>query len=163
MFNNLGKNSVFYILDKNNNKPTLKVGKVTDVKINPQFYGLANQEIDISVNANGEEYVFKKIPANISIISPSPGIVISDNPQDMINEYESMVSVSEQVLKMVDYNQAVVDSRDEIMSILNPRFAKEKEQENKLNALEGRVGNMEQGIGDIKAMLSEFINNKQKE
>lgn len=163
MFNNLGKNSVFYILDKNNNKPTLKVGKVTDAKINPQFYGLANQEIDISVNANGEEYVFKKIPANISIISPSPGIVISDNPQDMINEYESMVSVSEQALKMVDYNQAVVDSRDEIMSILNPRFAKEKEQENKLNALEGRVGNMEQGIGDIKAMLSEFINNKQKE
>ena len=163
MFNNLGKNSVFYILDKNNEKPILKVGKVTDTKINPQFYGLTNQEMEISAVADGQEYIFKKIPTNLSIVSPSAGIVISDNPQDMINEYESMVSVSQQALKMVDYNQAVVDSRDEIMSILNPRFAKEKEQENKLNALEGRVGNMEQGIGDIKAMLSKLINVKQGE
>lgn len=160
MFNNLGKNSVFYILDKNNEKPILKVGKVTDTKINPQFYGLTNQEMEISAVADGQEYIFKKIPTNLSIVSPSAGIVISDNPQDMINEYESMISVSEQALKMVDYNQAVVNSRDEIMSILNPRFAKEKEQENKLNALEGRVGNMEQGIGDIKTMLSKLINVK---
>lgn len=163
MFNNLGKNSVFYILDKNNEKPILKVGKVTDTKINPQFYGLTNQEMEIIAIADGQEYIFKKIPTNLSIVSPSAGIVISDNPQDMINEYESMVSVSQQALKMVDYNQAVVDSRDEIMSILNPRFAKEKEQENKLNALEGRVGNMEQGIGDIKTMLSKLINVKQGE
>ena len=163
MFNNLGKNSVFYILDKNNEKPILKVGKVTDTKINPQFYGLTNQEMEISAVADEQEYIFKKIPTNLSIVSPSAGIVISDNPQDMINEYESMVSVSQQALKMVEYNKAVVDSRDEIMSILNPRFAKEKEQENKLNALEGRVGNMEQGIGDIKTMLSKLINVKQGE
>ena len=163
MFNNLGKNSVFYILDKNNEKPILKVGKITDTKINPQFYGLTNQEMEISAVADGQEYIFKKIPTNLSIVSPSAGIVISDNPQDMINENESMVSVSQQALKMVDYNKAVVDSRDEIMSILNPRFAKEKEQENKLNALEGRVGNMEQGIGDIKTMLSKLINVKQGE
>lgn len=162
MFNTLGKNSVFYILDKNT-KPTVKVGKVTDIKVNPQFYGLANQEMDITVDVNSETYEFKKIPANVSIISPSVGIVISDNPEDMIKEYDGMVSNSRQVLESVDYHKSVLNSRDEIMVILNPRFAKEKEQETKLSNLEGRVGNMEQGIGDIKTMLAQLLNNKQKE
>jgi hypothetical protein len=159
MFSTLAKNSVFYILDKNT-KPTVKVGKVTDVKINPQFYGLANQEMDISVDVNGDPYEFKKIPGNISIVSPSVGIVISDNPEDMIREYDSMVSNSRQVLDSIEYHQAVIDSRDDIMTVLNPRFAKEKEQEIKLTNLEGRVGNMEQGIDDIKAMLAKVLNAK---
>lgn len=157
MFNKLDKNSVFYILDKNT-KPTLKVGKVTDVKVNPQFYGLTNQELDIKVDVSGDTYEFKKVPSNVSIACPSIGIVISDNPEDMIKEYDSMVSNSTQILESIDYNKAVIDSKDEIMSILNPKFAKEKEQEKKLNSLEDRVGNVEQGINDIKTMLSKVIN-----
>lgn len=157
MFNTLSKNNVFYILDKNT-KPTIKVGKVTEAKINPQFYGLANQEMDITVDVNGDSYEFKKIPANVSIISPSVGIIISDNTEDMIKEYETMLSTSRQVLDSIDYHKSVIDSRDEIMSVLNPRFAKEKEQEIKLNTLESRVGNVEQGIGDIKNMLNKLLN-----
>lgn len=157
MFNTLSKNSVFYILDKNT-KPTVKVGKVTEAKINPQFYGLANQEMDITVDVNGDSYEFKKIPSNVSIISPSVGIIISDNADDMIKEYETMVATSQQVLDSIDYHKCVLNSRDDIMSILNPKFAKEKEQETKLNTLESRVGNVEQGIGDIKNMLNKLLN-----
>lgn len=157
MFNTLGKNSLFYILDKNN-KPTIKVGKVTDTKINPQYYGMANQEIDITVDVDGDSYEFKKIPANVSILSPSNGIIISDNTDDMIKEYNSMIGFSQQILDSIDYHKSVIDSQDEIMSILNPKYAKEKEQENKLNTLQNRVSNMEQGIDDIKTMLSKLIN-----
>lgn len=160
MFNTLGQNSLFYILDKNN-KPILKIGKVTEAKINPQFYGLANQEMDIKVDVNGDIYEFKKIPANISIISPSTGIVISDNVEDMTKEYEGLVNSSQQVLDNIEYYQGIVNSKDEIYSKLNPKYAKEKEQENKLNNLEGRVGNVESGINDIKAMLSKVLNSKQ--
>lgn len=160
MFNTLGQNSLFYILDKNN-KPTLKIGKVTEAKVNPQFYGLANQEMDIKVDVNGDIYEFKKIPANVSIISPSTGIVISDNVEDMTKEYEGLVSSSQQVLDNIEYYQGIVNSKDEIYSKLNPKYAKEKEQENKLNNLEGRVGNVESGINDIKAMLSKVLNSKQ--
>ena len=81
MFSNLVQNSVFYILDKNT-KPTIKVGKVVKANTNPQYYGLSNQEIDIIVDVNGDTYEFKKIPANLSIVSPSQGIVISDNTED---------------------------------------------------------------------------------
>lgn len=157
MFSALSKNSVFYILDKNG-KPNLKVGKVTNTTINPQCYGLTNQEIDIVVDVNGDSYEFKKIPANLSIVSPSNGIVISDNVDDMTKEFETMIKISQQAIDSIDYHKGVIDSKDEILSILNPRFAKEREQENKLNSLEGRVGNMEQGIDDIKVMLSKILN-----
>lgn len=157
MFSALSKNSVFYILDKNG-KPNLKVGKVTNTTINPQCYGLTNQEIDIVVDVNGDSYEFKKIPANLSIVSPSNGIVISDNVDDMTKEFETMIKISQQAIDSIDYHRGVIDSKDEILSILNPRFAKEREQENKLNSLEGRVGNMEQGIDDIKVMLSKILN-----
>lgn len=157
MFSALSKNSVFYILDKNG-KPNLKVGKVTNTTINPQCYGLTNQEIDIVVDVNGNSYEFKKIPANLSIVSPSNGIVISDNVDDMTKEFETMIKISQQAIDSIDYHKGVIDSKDEILSILNPRFAKEREQENKLNSLEGRVGNMEQGIDDIKVMLSKILN-----
>ena len=157
MFSALSKNSVFYILDKNG-KPNLKVGKVTNTTINPQCYGLTNQEIDIVVDVNGDSYEFKKIPANLSIVSPSNGIVISDNVDDMTKEFETMIKISQQTIDSIDYHKGVIYSKDEILSILNPRFAKEREQENKLNSLEGRVGNMEQGIDDIKVMLSKILN-----
>lgn len=161
MFGALGKGNTFYILDKTT-KPILKVGKVIEAKINPQFYGLANQEVDISVDVNGENYEFKKIPANTSIISPSAGIVISDNANDMIKEYETMIVNSKQVLDSIDYHNSVIASQDEIMSILNPKYAKEKEQENKLNALETRVAGVENGINDIKELLIKMSNLKQQ-
>ena len=160
MFSSLGKNSTLYILDKNT-KPTLRVGKVSEAKINPQFYGLTNQEIDITAEANGDSYEFKKIPANLSIVSPSTGIVISDNTEDMMKEYEGLVTYSQQVLDSIEYHKSVIGSQDEIMAILDQRFAKEREQENKLNALEGRIGNMEKGIGDIRTMLAQMINKTQ--
>lgn len=110
--------------------------------------------------ANGDTYEFKKIPANLSIVSPSQGIVISDNPEDMTKEFESMLKISQQTIDSIDYHRGVLESKDSILSILNPRFAREKEQENKFNALETRVGSMEKGIDDIKAMLSKVLTNK---
>lgn len=155
MFSSLSKGSDLYILEKNS-QPILKVGKVTEVKVNPQFYGLSNQEIDLFVDAAGESYEFKKIPGNLSIISPSSGIIISDNAEDMTREYESMVTNSRNILDSVEYHKAVIQSQDEILSILNPRYAKEREQENKLNSLEDRIKGMEKGIFDIQAILTQI-------
>lgn len=159
MFNALTKDSVFYILDKNT-KPTLKVGKVTKVETNPQYYGLSTQEVNISVDVNGDAYEFKKIPSNCSIISPSAGIVISDNKEDMTREFETLVSVSQQHIDNIEYDKLVVESKDSILSILNPQFAKEKEQEVRFTSLESRVGGVEKGINDIKSLLVEALNKK---
>ena len=159
MFNSLVKNSVFYILDKNT-KPVLKIGKVINVVINPQYYGLANQELDITVSTDAENYEFKKLPGNVSIISPTNGIVISDNPEDMSKEYETLVNNSQNILDNIDYHKNVVESKDSIWPVLNPKFAKEREQELKFKALETKVSGMEQGIDDIKTMLTKVLTNK---
>lgn len=157
MFSNLVQNSLFYILDKNN-KPSLKVGKVSKININPQYFGMNNQELDIIVDVNGDTYEFKKIPNNLSILSPSTGIVISDNIDDINKEVDSMIKYSQQIVDNIEYHKSVLESKDEIMSILNPKYAKEKEQENKLNLLDGRVGNVEKGIDEIKTMLNQILN-----
>lgn len=157
MFSTLGQNSLFYILDKNN-KPSLKIGKVKEIKINPQSYGLVNQQADIFVDVNGDNYEFKNIPTNVSIYSPSIGIIISDNTDSMIKEFESILSHSQEVLNSIDYHKSILDSKDKIMSYLNPKFAKEKEQENKIIALETKVNNIENGISDMKTMMSELLN-----
>lgn len=159
MFNSLVKNSVFYILDKNT-KPVLKIGKVTNIVINPQYYGLANQELDITVATDTDTYEFKKVPGNVSIISPTNGIVISDNPDDMSKEYETLLNNSQNILDNIDYHKSVVESKDSIWPVLNPKFAKEREQELKFKALENKVSGMEQGIDDIKTMLTKVLTNK---
>lgn len=156
MFSNLVQNSVFYILDKND-KPTIKIGKVINANTNPQYYGLSNQEIDIKVDVDGDVYEFKKIPANLSIVSPSKGIVISDNNDDMIKEFETMINISQQAIDNINYHRGVIECKDEVLSILNPKFAKEKEQEHKFNSLETRVSSVEKGIDDIKNMLSKLL------
>lgn len=160
MFSSLSKNSLFYILDKNN-KPKLEIGKVSDIKINPQCYGMSNQEMDICINVDGNNYEFKKIPANVSIISPASNIIISDNADDMFNEFEQFVNNSQRILDSIDYHKGVLETKDNIFSKLNSKYAKEKEHELKLTNLEGKVQNMEQGIEDIKTMLLNFTNQKQ--
>ena len=155
MFNTLKQNSLFYIFDKNIN-PNIKIGKVKNISTNPQNYGLANQEIDITIDVNGDTYEFKKIPANLSIVSPSKGIIISDNVEDMTKEVEVTINNSQQIIDSIDYHKSILDAKDNLLSVLNPRFAREKEQESKLIALENKVDN-------ILNMLSNAIQKKGEE
>ena len=142
MFNTLKQNSLFYIFDKNIN-PNIKIGKVKNISTNPQNYGLANQEIDITIDVNGDTYEFKKIPANLSIVSPSKGIIISDNVEDMTKEVEVTINNSQQIIDSIDYHKSILEAKD-------------KEQELKLIALENKVDN-------ILNMLSNVIQKKGEE
>ena len=157
MFSTLAKGNLFYILDKNKNLD-LKIGKVVDIINNGQLYNFAPQELDIAVDVNGETYTFKKVPSNLSIASPSTGVVISDNREDMFNEVENSVKISHQIIDSIPYHKAIISSSDNILSKLNPKFAKEKEQEEKISSLETRMGGIEQGIGNIKEMLNQVLN-----
>ena len=78
----------------------------------------------------------------------------------MIRDFETLVSVSQQHIDNIEYDKLVVESKDSILSILNPQFAKEKEQEVRFTSLESRVGGVEKGINDIKSLLVEALNKK---
>ena len=148
MFSTLKQNSIFYIFDKNIN-PNIKIGKVVNISVNPQHYGLANQEIDITVDVNGDTYEFKKITSNLTIVSPNKGIIISDNVEDMTKEVEVTINNSQQIIDSIDYHKSIINAKDDLLGILNPRFAKEKEQESKLIALETKVDNILNMLSDV--------------
>jgi len=162
MFNTLAKGNLFYILDKNN-KLDLKIGKVVDINTNGQMYNFVPQELDIAIDVNGETYTFKKVPSNLSIASPSTGVVISDNKEDMFTEVENAIKISHQVIDSVPYHKAILENSDSILAKLNPKFAKEKEQEQKINNLENRMGGIEQGITNLQSMIAKVLNQNKTE
>ena len=161
MFSTLRQNSPIYILDKKSS-PVLKKGIIETVS--PQrsrtgsFYGQPmDMIVDIRVNIDGTSQEFKNIPASLSIANDG-NIVISETKEAMSTEVDSMLSISKQILESVDYHKDVIEKCEQILKDLNPQFAKDKLQEEKINSLESRIGGVENTLGDIKDMLSKVLN-----
>ena len=160
MFSTLRQNSPIYVLDKKDS-PILKKGIIETVS--PQrsrtgsFYGQPmDMIVDIRVNIDGTSQEFKNIPANLSIANDG-NIVISETKEAMSTEVDSMLSISKQILESVDYHKDVIEKCEQILKDLNPQFAKDKFQEEKINSLESRIGGVENTLGDIKDMLSKVL------
>ena len=160
MFSTLRQNSPIYVLDKKDS-PVLKKGIIETVS--PQrsrtgsFYGQPmDMIVDIRVNIDGTSQEFKNIPANLSIANDG-NIVISETKEAMSTEVDSMLSISKQILESVDYHKDVIEKYEQILKDLNPQFAKDKFQEEKINSLESRIGGVENTLGDIKDMLSKVL------
>ena len=160
MFSTLRQNSPIYVLDKKDS-PVLKKGIIETVS--PQrsrtgsFYGQPmDMIVDIRVNIDGTSQEFKNIPANLSIANDG-NIVISQTKEAMSTEVDSMLSISKQILESVDYHKDVIEKCEQILKDLNPQFAKDKLQEEKINSLESRIGGVENTLGDIKDMLSKVL------
>ena len=163
MFSTLRQNSPIYILDKKGS-PVLKKGIIESVS--PQrsksgsFYGQPlDMVVDIVVNVDSTKEEFKNIPASLSIANDG-NLVISESKEAMSTEVDSMLSISKQILESVDYHQEVIEKCEQILKDLNPQFAKDKLQEEKINNLEERMGGVENTLVDIKDMLSKALNNK---
>lgn len=163
MFSTLRQNSPIYILDKKDS-PVLKKGIIESVS--PQrsksgsFYGQPlDMVVDIVVNVDSTKEEFKNIPASFSIANDG-NLVISESKEAMSTEVDSMLSISKQILESVDYHQEVIEKCEQILKDLNPQFAKDKLQEEKINSLEERIGGVENTLGDIKDMLSKALNSK---
>ena len=161
MFSTLRQNSPIYILDKKCS-PVLKKGIIESVS--PQrsrtgsFYGQPmDMIVDIRVNIDGTSQEFKNIPASLSIANDG-NIVISETKEAMSTEVDSMLSISKQILESVDYHKDVIEKCEQILKDLNPQFAKDKLQEEKINSLESRIGGVENTLSDIKDMLSKVLN-----
>ena len=157
MFSNLKEKDIIYILDKSNDI-SVKLGTITHINnTNTPYYNITPTEIEFNADVNGDNYEFKKIPASMSIYCPNKDIVISDNKEDLLREYDNMVKLSKQVLDSIPYHQKVIESEEAVLAVLNPKYAEVKEQKKQLENLETRVGGVEQGISDIKNMLTSLL------
>src|SRR5574344_2056687 len=163
MFSALRANSLFYILEKGADKPTLKVGQVVSVsnpapKYSTQFqptqFGNLDTTVDIQVKVGEETMDFKQLPSTLSIVNfGNNGVVVSESREAMTSEVEAMLRNSQQILDSMCYHQNVVTECDGILRQLNPQFAKEKAQEEKISALEDQVGAINNTLGEMMGML----------
>lgn len=159
MFSGVRQNNLFYILEKEN-EPRLRIGQVVSVS-NPQpmfgqQYGQPTENfVDITVKVGNETMEFKKLPASASIAdSGSDGVIVSDNKEVMNNEVESMLQSSQSILERVDYHKKVVENCNQILRVLNPRLAKEKERDDDISNLKNKIGGLEDKMDKILTILS---------
>lgn len=164
MFQGLRTNSLFYVLDKGEN-PNLRIGQVVSVS-NPQTKypafnnGFTPQPmetvVDVKVKLGDEEVDFKQLPANGQIANDK-NLVVSDNKDAMSAEVDAMLRQSKAILESVDYNNRVVESCEGMLQQLNPQIAKEKEQTEKINKLEGKVSGIEGKIDKMMGWLQQTM------
>lgn len=159
MFSGVRQNNLFYILEKEN-EPKLRIGQVVSVS-NPQpmfgqQYGSPTENfVDITVKVDNETMEFKKLPASSSIAdSGKDGVIVSDNKEVMNNEVESMLQSSQSILERVAYHKKVVENCNQILRVLNPRLAKEKERDDDINKLKSKIGGLEDKMDKILTILS---------
>lgn len=164
MFQGLRTNSLFYVLDKGEN-PNLRIGQVISVS-NPQTKypafnnGFTPQPmetvVDVRVKLDDEEVDFKQLPANGQIANDK-NLVVSDNKDAMSAEVDAMLRQSKAILESVDYNKRVVESCEGMLQQLNPQIAKDKEQTEKINKLEGKVSGIEGKIDKMMGWLQQTM------
>lgn len=164
MFQGLRTNSLFYVLDKGEN-PNLRIGQVVSVS-NPQTKyptfnnGFTPQPmetvVDVKVKLGDEEVDFKQLPANGQIANDK-NLVVSDNKDAMSAEVDAMLRQSKTILESVDYNKRVVESCEGMLQQLNPQIAKDKEQTEKINKLEGKVSGIEGKIDKMMGWLQQTM------
>lgn len=172
MFQGLRQNSLFYVLEKNDDIK-LKVGQVVSIS-NPQpkynqfqptmpYNQQQEMVVDVKVKLGDETVEFKQLPATLSI-SDNNSVVVSESKEAMSAEVEAMLRTSKNILDSVPYHEKTMAKCDIILRELNPQFAKEKEQEEKINALEGKMEGIEGTLNQMMSLLSEAVgtNNKRK-
>ena len=174
MFSGLRQSGIFYILEKGD-EMNLKIGQVVSVS-NPQprynqfgnsnAYGVQPEMVvDVKIKIGDETVEFKQLNANASIAN-SGNVVVSDSREAMSAEIEGMMRNSKHIIESVPYHEKVLLSCDTTLRDLNPNFKKEKEQEEKMSALEGEVTGIKETLTEMMTMLSSALGtskNKKKE
>lgn len=164
MFSALRQGNLFYVLEKGDS-PKLKVGYVVSVSTPQPKYSTnytqpfsMESTVDITVKVGDENQEFKQVPGSLSIANFGiSNVVISESKDEMNKEVDAMLRSSKQIIDSIPYHESVVKSCEEILKELNPQFAKQKDQEDKINNLETKVGGMETTLDEIRQMLSKAL------
>lgn len=164
MFQGLRQQSLFYILDKGEDLK-LNIGQVVSVSnpqprysqfTTPQPFGQPEMVVDVKVKVGEDTVEFKQLGANQTIAN-SGSVVVSDSKEAMSGEVEGLLRTSRQILDSVPFHEKMLVSCDTILRELNPNFKKEKEQEEKIDALEERMGNIDDKLNRMFDLLSETV------
>ena len=153
MFSALRQGSVLYILEKGEN-PSLKIGQVVSItqpNYNSNFL-MSGSTIDINVKVGDQNMDFKNVPSSQSVTSYNNAIT-AETKELMSNEVDNMLQSSKNVIDSVSYHENVIQSCEQILKSLNPRFAKEKERDEDIVNLKSKIGGIESKMDKILTLL----------
>lgn len=167
MFQGLRSNSLFYILEKSNGLK-LKIGQVVSVsnpapKYNqyPSVQPFQPQEmyVDVKVKVGEETMEYKQLPAAISIANfANDSIVVSESKEAMSAEVEAILRSSQQALESIKMHEQNVKDCDVILRQLNPVFAKEKQTDERIDALEDAIGGVNERLDALIGLMTKTSN-----
>lgn len=162
MFSALSQGSLIHVLDKTDGLK-YKIGEVIGVT-QPNQYGGAyspssfinpNIPIVIKAKVDGEVRSFPEVPAGQSIMSYNGGnLFISETPQGIQNEVESVYKRDKQILANRDFYEKEIVQCENIMKEISPQFAQDKERDDKINNLDSKVASMESKLDKILNAIS---------
>jgi hypothetical protein len=158
MFSALRQGSTIYVLDKGND-PSLKEASVTSYTApQPVFGSPMSYTIDIVVSVDGQSVEFRKLPSGLDIATdPNNGLVVSTTKEAMANEVGTWVNNSEVELAKRPYHEKVVKVGQEFKKMLDPDFAKQALQAEKINNLESKMGKIEDSLSEIHSLLAKSL------
>lgn len=157
MFGALNQGSTLYVLDKTGNEPKMNIATITAKTELPMSAALWNQTlpnttIDITVSyADGTTNTFQKLPVNNSIYAYEKAVV-TETREQMQMHIENAIRQSKAVIDSIDYHKRSIVAYEDILKKLSPMFAKERETDDRLSAVE-------KGLGDIKNLLVQMSSN----
>lgn len=167
MFQGLRSNSLFYILEKNDGL-NLKVGQVVSVS-NPtpkynqytatQPFQQQEMVVDVKVKVGDETIEYKQLPANISIANfGNEGVVVSESKEAMSAEVEAVLRNSQHILESIPTHEQNIKDCDTILRQLNPVFAKEKQTDERIGALEDAIGGVNDRLDALIGLMTKTSN-----
>lgn len=169
MFRDVRKGSTLHILNKSNIPQYFKgiVANVSDPYYPPfnpgQFNPMQQQYVNITVNVNGENQQYNQLPVN-ALISNNGNLIVACTQDAIVNEVKAMQASSREVVDNVEKHREIVQVCDDILNDLNPQFAQNKAQEEKINNMEKELSELKGllggGIDELKQLLLDHKNSK---
>lgn len=155
MFSALNQNSVIYVLDKTES-PKLKIGEVVGVS-SPRTNYTSNYQgntVDLKVKIDGAIHEYNSIPSSYSLITYNNGkITLSETKQALCSEVESMLANSKQIVDNIDTYKQNIEDCENILKELSPQYAKDKQNEDRLNSLEEKFVGVENKIDKLITLM----------
>lgn len=161
MFQNLRQGNTIYVIDKSG-VPSLKLGQVVSVSnptpvynnTTPITIGLqAKTEVLVRAKVDDKEGDFPHLPSDQNVHDYG-NMVVTDSREAALSEIEALKQFSQSVIDSVPHHEESIIACEEIAKSLNPNYAKEKERDEAIGRLSGRLDGIEENMAQILKLLN---------
>lgn len=161
MFQNLRQGNTIYVIDKSG-VPSLKLGQVVSVSnptpvynnTTPITIGLqAKTEVLVRAKVDDKEGDFPHLPSDQNVHDYG-NMVVTDSREAALSEIEALKQFSQSVIDSVPHHEESIIACEEIAKSLNPNYAKEKERDEAIGKLSGRLDGIEENMAQILKLLN---------